>query len=179
MPQWYQYFVCLTTCVLEASWNVKNKYCGTKNKYRDHNNKFTISNDKWMVPGWFPTKIVQILLNGCIRRSWGQKIGFKMQKSSCLKLNAQNFHIWYIASLEVLYQSCSKYGPEVKIDPAPGVTFLHWIIKGKLQTTSSLEPLMRISPNSTGMIPGRSPTKIAQMVLIGCISRSRVQKLGF
>jgi len=42
--------------------------------------------------------------------------------------------------------------------------------------TSSLEPLMVILPNSTGMVPGWSPTEIIQMVLIGCISRSRVKK---
>ena len=48
-----------------------------------------------------------------------------------------------------------------------------------MQTTSSLEPLMVIWPNSTGMVPGWSPTKIVQMVLIGCICRSRGQKIGF
>jgi len=42
-----------------------------------------------------------------------------------------------------------------------------------------LEPLMGIWPNSTGMVPGWSPTKIVQMVLIGCLSRSRGQKIGF
>jgi len=30
--------------------------------------------------------------------------------------------------IEILYQSCSNYAPGVKIDPAPGVTILHWII---------------------------------------------------
>jgi len=45
--------------------------------------------------------------------------------------------------------------------------------------TSSLKPLMGIWPNSAGMIPGWSPTKIIKMVLIGCISRSRGWKLGF
>jgi len=38
---------------------------------------------------------------------------------------------------------------------------------------------MGILPNSTGMVPGWSPTKIVQMVLIGCISRSRGHKMGF
>jgi len=38
---------------------------------------------------------------------------------------------------------------------------------------------MGIWPNSTGMVPGWSLTKIVQMVLIGCICRSRDQKLGF
>jgi len=48
-----------------------------------------------------------------------------------------------------------------------------------VQTTSSLEPLMGIWPISTGMVLGWSSTKIVQMVLIGCISRSRGQKIGF
>jgi len=38
---------------------------------------------------------------------------------------------------------------------------------------------MGIWPNSTGMIPWWSSTKIVQMVLIGCISMSRGQKIGF
>ena len=38
---------------------------------------------------------------------------------------------------------------------------------------------MVIWPNSTGMVPGWSPTKIVQMVMIGCISRSRGQNVGF
>jgi len=43
--------------------------------------------------------------------------------------------------------------------------------------TSSLEPLMGIWPNSTGLVPDN--TKSIQMVLIVCISRSLGQKLGF
>jgi len=38
---------------------------------------------------------------------------------------------------------------------------------------------MSFWPNSTGMIPVWSPTKLDQMVLIGCISKSRGQTLGF
>ena len=45
--------------------------------------------------------------------------------------------------------------------------------------TSSLEPLMGILPNFTGMIPGWSPIKVVQTVPVGCISRSRGQKIGF
>jgi len=37
---------------------------------------------------------------------------------------------------------------------------------------------MGILPNSTGMVPGWSPTNIVKMVMIGCISRSRGQKIG-
>jgi len=39
--------------------------------------------------------------------------------------------------------------------------------------------LMGIWPNSTEIVPGWSPTKIVQMALIGCISRSRGQKIGY
>jgi len=39
--------------------------------------------------------------------------------------------------------------------------------------------LVGFGPNFTGMIPGWSPTKVVQMVLIGCISRSRGQKIRF
>ena len=38
---------------------------------------------------------------------------------------------------------------------------------------------MVVCPNSTGMVPGWSPTKIVQMVLIGCICRSQGQKIDF
>ena len=48
-----------------------------------------------------------------------------------------------------------------------------------LQTTSPLKPLIGFWPNFTGMIPGWSPTKFVQMVLIGCISRSWGKKVGF
>jgi len=62
-----------------------------------------------------------------------------------------------------------------KLTPPWGVTILHWIIKGNLQTIPFFEPLMGIWLNSTG-VPGWSPTKIVQMVLIGCISRSQGKK---
>jgi len=45
--------------------------------------------------------------------------------------------------------------------------------------TSSLEPLMGIWPNFTGMIPGWFPIKVVQMVQVDCISRSWGQKIGF
>jgi len=38
---------------------------------------------------------------------------------------------------------------------------------------------MVIWPNFTGMIPGWSPIKVVQTLPVGCISRSRVQKIGF
>jgi len=46
-------------------------------------------------------------------------------------------------------------------------------------TSSPLKPLIGFWPNFTGMIPGWSPTKVVKIVLIGCISRSRGQIVGF
>jgi len=48
-----------------------------------------------------------------------------------------------------------------------------------LTTTSSLKLLIGFWTNFTGMIPGWSRIKIVQTVLVGCISRSRDQKVGF
>jgi len=47
-------------------------------------------NSTGMVPGLFSSKIVQMVLIGCICRSWGQKDRFSkcnFQKSSFLKLH--------------------------------------------------------------------------------------------
>jgi len=44
--------------------------------------------------------------------------------------------------------------------------------------SSPLKPHIGFGPNFKGMIPGWSPTKFVQMVLIGCISRSQGQKIG-
>jgi len=48
-----------------------------------------------------------------------------------------------------------------------------------LWTTSPLKPLIGFWPNFTGMIPGWSSIKVVQTVPVGCISRSRGQKIGF
>jgi len=48
-----------------------------------------------------------------------------------------------------------------------------------LLTTSPLKPLIGFWPNFTGMIPGWSPIKVVQTVPVGCISRSRGQKIDF
>jgi len=66
-----------------------------------------------------------------------------------------------------------------KLTPPRGSQVYIELCRGKLQMTFSLEPLMVIWPNSTEMVPGWSSTKIVQMVLIGCICRSRGQKIGF
>jgi len=46
-------------------------------------------------------------------------------------------------------------------------------------TSSPLKPLIGFWPNFTGMIPGWSPTRVVQIVPVGCLSRSRGQKIGF
>jgi len=132
-----------------------------------------------MIPGWSPIKVVQ---TGCISRSQGQKIGFQNANLNNLLVwnyKAQSFYIWDIASARGLLPKLVKSCPWGQKCPRLGVTILHWIIFRKLQTTSSLEPLMGIWPNFTGMIPGWSLTEIVQMVLIGCINRSQGQKIGF
>jgi len=57
-------------------------------------------NTTGMVTGWSPTKIVQMVLIGCIRRSRGQTIGFQKAifKNLLWNYKAQSFHIWYITS---------------------------------------------------------------------------------
>ena len=54
-----------------------------------------------MIPGWSPTKVVQMVLIGCICRSRGQKAGFQnaiFKNLLVWNYKAQSFHIWYIAS---------------------------------------------------------------------------------
>jgi len=46
-------------------------------------------------------------------------------------------------------------------------------------TVGTFMPLIWFWPNFTGMIPGWTPTNVVQMVLIGCISWSRGQNIGF
>jgi len=136
-------------------------------------------NSTGMVPGWSPTKIVQMVLIGWISRSRGQKnrsSNCNFQKS-CLKL--QGPELSYLVYSIILMSSTKvvqimPLGSKVTL---PRVSqFLHWIIQENLQTTSSFELLMGMLPTSTGMVPVWSPTKIVQMVLIGWISRSRGQK---
>jgi len=81
-----------------------------------------------MVPGWSPTKIVQLVLIGCISRSRGQKIGFQnaiFKNLLVRNYKAQGFHIWNIASSRGPLPKLFKFPPGVKIDPAPGLTILH------------------------------------------------------
>jgi len=135
-----------------------------------------------MIPGWSPTKVVQMVLIGCISRSRGHKIGFQnaiFKNLLVWNYKAQSFHIWYIATswgpLPKLFKLC----PWGQNSPRPGGHYLTLNYIRKVQTTFSLEPLKVIWPKSTGMVPGWSPTKIVEMVLIGCICRSRGQKIGF
>jgi len=77
-------------------------------------------NFKERIPGWFPTKVVQIVSVGCISRSQGQKIGFQNAIFKYILVwnyKAQSFHIGIHHHLEVFYHSCYNYAPGVKIDP--------------------------------------------------------------
>jgi len=122
-----------------------------------------------------------MVLIGCISRSLGPKKILKcnFQKSSCLKLQVPGLS--YLVYNSIIQRSSTKVVQimplGLKLTPS-GVTTLNWIIKLNLQTDFFLEPLMGIWPNSTGMVPGWSPTKIVEIVLIGCISRFLGQKIG-
>ena len=67
-----------------------------------------------MLPGWSPIKVVQTGPVGCVSKVMGSINRFSncnFQKSSCPKLKAQSFHIWFIASsigsLPKLFNLCS------------------------------------------------------------------------
>jgi len=108
-------------------------------------------NSTGMVPGCSPTKIVQMVLIGCIGILHGQKIGFQNATFKGLfvrNYKAQSFHMR--SSTDVV-----QIMPLVlKLTLARGSNFYIELYNEKLQTTSSLELLMWIWPNSTEMIPG-------------------------
>ena len=67
---------------------------------------------------------------------------------------AQSFHIWYIASSRGPLPKLFKLCPWGQNWPSPGGhNFTLNYIRKSSQTTSFLEPLMGIWPNSTGMVP--------------------------
>jgi len=73
--------------------------------------------------GWSPTKIVQIVLIGCISRSLGQKIGFQKAIFKNLLVwnyKAQSFHVWYITSSRVPLPKLFKLCPWGQNWPRPG-----------------------------------------------------------
>jgi len=80
-------------------------------------------NSTGMVPGWSPTKIVQMVPIGCICRSRAQKIGFQnafFKKLLDWNYKAQRFHIWYIASSRGTLPKLFKLCPWGKNWPCPG-----------------------------------------------------------
>jgi len=75
-------------------------------------------NSTGMIPVWSPSKIIQTVLISCISKTHGQKIGFQniiFKNLYVQNYKAQSFHIWYITSSQVLYQSCSNYATKKTI----------------------------------------------------------------
>jgi len=75
-------------------------------------------NSTGTIPVWSPTKIVQMVLIGCISRSQGQRIGFQNAIFKNLLVSyykAQSFH-----HLNVFYQLCLNNAPGFKIVSALG-----------------------------------------------------------
>ena len=94
-----------------------------------------------MIPGWSTIKVVQTVPVGCLGRSRGQKIDFQnaiFKNLLVRNYKAQSFYIWYIASSRGPLPNLFKLCPWDQNWPRTGVTILHLIILGKLQTTSSL-----------------------------------------
>ena len=112
----------------------------------------------------------------------GSKFRFSkcnFQKSSCLKLQGPGLS--YLV-YSIIYRSSTKVVQIIPLGqnwPRPGGHnfTLNYIRKTANEFFSWT--WMGILPNSTGMVPGWSPTEIVQMVSIGCISMVRGQKIGF
>ena len=136
-----------------------------------------------MTPEWFLIKVVQTVSVVCISRSHGQKIGFQnaiFKNLLVWNYKTQSFHIWYIASSRGPLPKLFKLCPWGRNWPCPGGhNFTFNYIRKSSNSIFSNEPLMGIWPNFTRMIPRWFLTKIVQMVPVGCISRSRGQKIGF
>jgi len=76
-----------------------------------------------IIPGWSPTKGVQIVSVGCISRSRGQKKGFQnaiFKNRLVWNYNAQSFHIWYKASSRGPLPKLFKLCPLGQNWPRPG-----------------------------------------------------------
>jgi len=78
-----------------------------------------------------------------------------------------------------LSTKCSGWAIVIGLCPSLSVVRRPSCVNFFTKTSSPLKPLIGFWPNFTGMIPGWSPTKVVQIVPVGCISRSQGQKIGF
>jgi len=146
-----------------------------------------------------------MVLIGCISRPPGRKVGFQNATFKNLLVwnyKAQGFHIWYIASSRGTLPKLFKLSPWGQNWPLPGGhnftlnyirktanNFFSWTANGNftklmnyIRKTANNFFSWTANGNFTKLnrnSPGWSPTKVVHMVLIGCISRSRGQKIGF
>jgi len=97
--------------------------------------KWVWPNSTRMVSGWSPTKIVQMVLIGCISMSWCQTLGFPnaiFKKSFCLKAHSPELLYWCTTSsrgpLPIFgwqHKWSSVNGSAMTFD-----LFLRWAIRG-------------------------------------------------
>jgi len=109
-----------------------------------------------IVPGWSLTDIVEMNLIGCISRSRGQKICFQnaiFKNLLVWNYNAQDFHIWYIASSRGPLPKLFKLSPWGHNWPRPRVYnftlnyirktanhFFSWMANGNLTKLNRKDP---------------------------------------
>jgi len=104
-------------------------------------------------------------------------------------MNLKEIYIFLYQQLEsgkrIFYltwaQMCSGWAIVIGLCPSSVVVRRPSCVVRKLFYLNifSSEPLIGFWPNFTGMIPGWTPTKVVQIVPVGCINRSQGQKIGF
>jgi len=133
-----------------------------------------------MIPGWSPTKVVQMVLIDCRSRSRGQKVGFQMLFSKIFSSETTRpraFIYGILHHLEVPYQSCSN-APGSKLTPPRGHNFtLNYIRKSSKDIFSwtANGNLTKLNRNGPWLFPYQKCSNGP----IGCICRARGQKVGF
>jgi len=140
-----------------------------------------LPNSTGMVPGWSPTKVFQSVPIGCMSRSRGQKISSLnaiFKNLFVWNYKAQGFHIWYSTSSGGLLPKFFKLCPWGQNWPTPRGHNLTSNCIRKTSTELQTSP-PKLHSEFWLYFLGRSPTKVVETILTGCISRSWGKKKVF
>ena len=138
-------------------------------------------NSTGMVPEWSPTKIVQMVLIGCISKSPGQKVGFQNAIFKNLSETTRlALHIWYIASSRGPLPKLFKLCPWGQNRPRLGghnftLSFIR-ISSNDIYSWTANGNLTKHNRNGHCVVPYQNCLNGSDF---GCISRSQGQKIGF